>query len=96
VHARHPWAIRNVYDAICQAKAHAARELLETGTLAAMVPFLAHAMDDTRALFGEDWWPYGVDANRACLERMTRYAFAQGLTPRVLDVEELFAAAVHG
>jgi 4,5-dihydroxyphthalate decarboxylase len=96
VHRRHPWALRNLYDALCQAKAHAARELLETGTLAAMLPFLTHAMDDTRAAFGEDWWPYGVDANRACLERMTRYAFEQGLTPRVLDVRELFGESVRG
>jgi 4,5-dihydroxyphthalate decarboxylase len=95
VYERNPWVLRNLYDALCEAKAHAARELLETGTLAAMLPFLAHAMDDTRAAFGEDWWPYGVDANRACLERMTRYAFEQGLTPRVLDAEELFGESAR-
>jgi 4,5-dihydroxyphthalate decarboxylase len=94
VHERHPWALRSLYDAMCEAKAHAARELLDTGTLAAMIPFLPHVMDETRATFGEDWWPYGLDANRECLARMTRYAHAQGLTPRRLEVEELFGDSV--
>jgi 4,5-dihydroxyphthalate decarboxylase len=96
VHERHPWALRCLYDAMCEARSHAARELLETGTLAAMIPFLPHVMDETRAIFGEDWWPYGLEANRECLERMTRYAHSQGLTPRRLEVEELFGDTVRG
>ena len=96
VHERHRWALRSLYDALCAAKAHAMRELLETGTLAATIPFLAHVMDDTRAAFGDDWWPYGVDANRECLERMTRYAHEQALTPRRLEVEQLFGESVLG
>ena len=40
---------------------------------------------------GEDFWPYGVEANRHTLEVMTRYSFEQGLAIRKLDVDELFA-----
>ncbi len=94
VHDAHPFALASLHRALCQARDHAARALLETGTLAAMIPFLPHVMDDTRATFGADWWPYGVEANRACLERLARYAHQQALTPRVLAVEELFGACV--
>jgi len=96
VYERNRWALRSLYDALCAAKDHAAREILETGTLSSMIPFLPHVMDDTRAAFGDDWWPYGLEANRTCLERMTRYAFEQALTPRVLEVEELFGDTVRG
>jgi 4,5-dihydroxyphthalate decarboxylase len=42
---------------------------------------------------GDDFWPYGVEANRATLEAVTRYSFEQGLTSRRLEIEELFASA---
>ena len=79
-----------LYAVMCGAKALAANRLVERGTNSAMMPFLAHAIDDTVAVFGEDWWPYGIETNRPCLERMCRYAFEQGLTAHRLGVEDLF------
>ena len=32
-----------------------------------------------RQLMGEDFWPYGVEANRKTLETFLRYAAEQGL-----------------
>ena len=42
---------------------------------------------------GEDYWPYGVAANSAEIEAMTRYSYEQGLTARKLSAEDLFAAS---
>ena len=39
---------------------------------------------------GFDMAPYGVDANRAALEVAIDYAYAQGLIPKRLSVDELF------
>jgi len=39
---------------------------------------------------GQDFWPYGVKANRKTLETFLRYSFEQGLTTRLLNVDELF------
>jgi hypothetical protein len=36
-------------------------------------------------------WTYGLEPNRAVLERMLRYAKADGLIARDMAVEELFA-----
>jgi 4,5-dihydroxyphthalate decarboxylase len=44
---------------------------------------------------GQDFWPYGIQANRHTLEVMTRYSFDQGLAVRKLDVDELFAPATR-
>jgi 4,5-dihydroxyphthalate decarboxylase len=40
---------------------------------------------------GDDWWPYGVAANRHVLDTFLRYHHEQGLSPRRLAPEELFA-----
>ena len=93
IYRQNKWALRSLYDALVEAKAHAASELRKTGTLSAMLPFLQHAMDDTAALFGDDWWPYGLGANHECLARMMRYVFEQGLTPTSLEPEQAFSAA---
>ena len=55
-----------------------------------MLPFLPAFMDETVELFGDDYWPYGLERNRTDLERFAGYAHQQGLTPRVLAIEELF------
>lgn len=91
---RNRWALRSLYDAMCAARDHAAREILKTGTVSAMLPFLPHAMDDARAIFGENWWPYGLEDNYDCIARMARYAHEQGLTPQVLAPEALFEELV--
>ncbi len=39
---------------------------------------------------GEDFWPYGVEANRGELKTFLRYAHQQGLTGRRWSPEELF------
>ena len=58
--------------------------------LQATLPWLAAEVDHTRALMGDDYWPYGVKANRKELELIMRYTHEQGLAKRRLDVEEIF------
>ena len=40
---------------------------------------------------GDDYWPYGFDANVHTLDTFTRYSYEQGLSKRKLDPKELFA-----
>ena len=39
---------------------------------------------------GDDYWPYGVEPNRAALETLMRYSCQQGLAERPVPVESLF------
>ena len=39
---------------------------------------------------GDNFWPYGIEANRKELELVTRYTHEQGLAKRRVGVEELF------
>ena len=44
-----------------------------------------------KRIFGEDFWPYGLDPNRRALSTFLRYSHEQGLAKRVLEPQDLFA-----
>ena len=39
--------------------------------------------------------PYGIEPNRRVLEELIRHSVTQGIIPRPVAVEELFAAGTH-
>ena len=90
---REPDAVRAVYQAFCDAKAIAAEELTHGMTfnnMATMIPWLTGLLSRDRELLGTDWWPYGIQANRAAIDAVLRYHHEQGLTDRRFTVEEIF------
>jgi len=56
-----------------------------------MLPWLGVELAETKAALGADFWPYGVNANRATLEALCRYSYDQSLAARHVAVDELFA-----
>ncbi|MFO1281570.1 MAG: ABC transporter substrate-binding protein [Burkholderiales bacterium] len=93
VHERHPWLAGALTRAFTEAKRIATADLFEQDALKVSLPWIASHAQQTRALMGEDFWPYGVEANRRTLEVMTRYSYEQGLAVRRLGVDEIFAEA---
>ena len=57
------------------------------------LPWFAQELEETRALMGDNYWPYGIGPNRKALEALFRYSYRQGLASRELKVEELFHPA---
>ncbi len=90
---QYPWLPVNVYNAFLAAKKIAIHELNELAQLMVNLPWVVAHYDETRAVMGEDFWPYGFNQNRAMLETFTRYHHAQGLSTRQVAPEELFAAS---
>lgn len=88
---RNAWLAASVTKAFSQAKQIAMAELADGTALAATLPWLAAELESSRALMGDDYWPYGLEANRRTLEALLRYEFEQGLTPRQVGIDELFA-----
>lgn len=91
VHEAHPGLDVALFRAFSAAKAQALARLRFTGTLAAMVPWLVAELESAEALFGDRYWPYGLEANRRELETAIRYAREQGIARRDLAPEDLFA-----
>ena len=88
---REPWVARSLYDAFCEAKARAMAQLTEPVVLAVTLPWQIAEVEWTQQLMGADYWPYGVERNRATLETLMRYSTEQGLAQRTLPVEDWFA-----
>ena len=54
------------------------------------LPWAAKELEETRALMGENFWPYGVEANRKALETLFQYSHEQRFAKKKLKVEDLF------
>ena len=89
VYRKYPWAAFNLYSGFVKAKAFAREKLLQT--IPSALFFGAEYLSMTRRLIGDDPFPYGVKANQAMLDTITSYSHEQGLTPRQMKAEELFA-----
>jgi 4,5-dihydroxyphthalate decarboxylase len=91
VHREHPWAAASLYKAFCAARDLAVNGLYDTDALRLSLPFLLHHVEETWALFGKDFWPYGIAANRPTWAAVGQYVHEQGLGPRPVTPDEMFA-----
>jgi len=87
---KHPWIALNLYSAFAAARA----QVLRAGSVALASHFETGLIgDDVRKAIVTDPMAYGVRATRKVLETIASYVHAQGLTDRLVQIEELFAAA---
>ena len=64
IYERDPWVALNLYQALCRAKEHCYRLLLETGSPKASFAWLQPMIEEEQAIIGPDWYPYGIEQNR--------------------------------
>jgi 4,5-dihydroxyphthalate decarboxylase len=90
-----PWVPQTLSNAFLAAKRIADADLRDTTALPVSLPFLVEHAEETAALMGADFWPYGVEANRPTLEAFIRYAHRQGMIPEPLDIDSIFPASTR-
>jgi 4,5-dihydroxyphthalate decarboxylase len=88
---QHPWLAASTFKAFAQAKAIAEAEFAETTALKITLPWVTAEHESTLEAMGENFWSYGIEANRHTLETMARYSFEQGLATRLITIDEMFA-----
>jgi 4,5-dihydroxyphthalate decarboxylase len=91
VYLANPWIAQSLTKAFVQAKQRVYENLYTTSALTTMLPWQIAEVEEVRRDMGDDWWPYGFEANRHVLDTFLRYHHEQGLSPRRLQPEELFA-----
>jgi 4,5-dihydroxyphthalate decarboxylase len=91
VYEANRWLARSMFDALNESKRIAQEQLHEDAALKIMLPNLPGVLANTMATMGEDFWPYGVDANQNTLRTFLRYAREQGLLHVPLEPADLFA-----
>lgn len=85
-----PWVAQSLFDALCEARDIAVEGLYDTDALRLALPWLLDHVEEAWSVFGEDFWSYGLDANRPTLAALGRYVHEQGLSPRRVEPEEIF------
>jgi 4,5-dihydroxyphthalate decarboxylase len=91
LYERHPWIAQSLFKAFIEAKQLCANVLYDTGALCYMLPWIIDDFESAQLLMGDNFWPYGVEANQKALETFLRYAHEQGIASRQVTVDELFA-----
>lgn len=92
---KHPWLPGAVVKAFTQAKSVALELLADTSATKVTLPFVEEQLKAAREAMGDDYWAYGVEAARKTLEAFVRYHHSQGLSSRLVPVEEIFHPATY-
>jgi 4,5-dihydroxyphthalate decarboxylase len=94
VHDAHPWLAMSLYKGFDRARLSSLRRLRTMNLSHVPIPWAQDCLERWTELFGGEYWPYGLEGNRATLETFLRYAHESGVCQRRLSLEELFPASV--
>ena len=95
VYERHPWVAESLFKAFNDAKLQSQSALYDTDALRVMLPWLTDEIECLREILGEDWWPYGLRANRHVIDTFLRYHHEQGFSSGLHSAGEFFAAELR-
>ena len=87
---KHAWLPAALLKAFERSKTIALEKLADTSSAKVTLPFVEEQVMAARQLMGRDFWPYGVTPNRKTLDTFLHHHHAQGLSVRLVTVEELF------
>jgi 4,5-dihydroxyphthalate decarboxylase len=90
VFEQHPWIAMNIFNACEEAKRRCLERIRMIGIAAVPMPWAAGFLEDCASTFGDDPFPYGLEANRPTLEAFCRFARDQYITERPLTPDDLF------
>ena len=54
------------------------------------VPWYPQILEQTRSVKGDNFWLYGIEANRKALDALLNYSYQQGLSQKKLTLDQLF------
>ena len=91
---QHPWVAMNLFKAFDLARRRSMARMDDITASHAPLAWLKAYSERNKSIFGEDFFPYGLEPNRKTLEAFLRYGFEQGVCFRKLTPEELYPAGV--
>lgn len=87
---KHPWLPMAVLKGFEASKTMALQQLQDTSATKVTLPFVEEQLRRATSLMGDDFWPYGLEANRETLDYFLGQHHRQGLSKRRVQPEELF------
>jgi 4,5-dihydroxyphthalate decarboxylase len=89
----HPWAAKSLLEAFTEAQRIATERAYRQPP--SSLVFARHVLDEQRAVFGDDPYAYGVEANAAPVDAVQTFAVELGTVARKLPLAELYAQGVE-
>lgn len=88
-----PWLVEAVFKAYSASKAMDFAFMKKLGWAYNTLPWFAQEFEETKKVMGDNYWPYGVESNRKAIENLCRYSYEQGLSKKLLTIEDLFTSS---
>jgi 4,5-dihydroxyphthalate decarboxylase len=95
VFERYPWVAMNLFKAFEQAKLRSLERINDLTASRIPVPWAASIAGEWSKNFGDDPFPYGLEANRKTLDAYCRFSYEQGITATRLNPDDLFPQEVR-
>jgi 4,5-dihydroxyphthalate decarboxylase len=87
---KNPWIARNLFKAFDEARRRSIERALDATVTMFPIPWGCEYARRGVDLFGDDYFPYGIEPNRKTLEAFLTWAYEQGVCKKRLTVDELF------
>jgi len=87
---KHAGVVESLMEGFGKAKDIAQLRLSTHQAHPVMLPWLTAEHEETQAVMGQDFWPYGLDENLDILNTQIRWSHEQGLIARAYTTSELF------
>jgi 4,5-dihydroxyphthalate decarboxylase len=87
---QHPWVARNLFKGFEEAKRRSLARAAEPTASRFPIPWSVYYFERAQAIFGSDPFPYGIEANKTTLDAFARFSEEQGVSHRLVGLEELF------
>lgn len=88
---KYPWLLENLCRGFDRALKASLDRMAAVRQSIVPMPLLSVHAEWIAELMGQDWWPYGLEANMPTLEAFIRYGADHGVWNRQLSVRDLFA-----
>ena len=85
-----PWLAESLFNAYSESKTANYNFMTKLGWAFDTLPWYGQLHEETKKLMGNNFWPYGIEANRKTLETICRYCYEQGLIKQKVSIEDLF------
>jgi 4,5-dihydroxyphthalate decarboxylase len=95
VYEQYPWIAMNLCKAFEEAKRRCLKLIADYTCSRLPLPWGAAMVDEIVSGYGEDPYPYGIDASRVTLDAFCRYAHLQGVTASRMTIDQLFPPEVR-
>ncbi len=91
----HPWVAQSMCKALTEAKDRSLNRMLDITACRAPIGWIYDIAEEARELFGDDFYPYGIEPNRTTLEAFLLYGYEQGLFHKHMAPEDMFPKEVQ-